>query len=50
MAHDRVLVSPHTAALDDGEEERIVELFLDNVDRHLAREPLLNAMDRAEFY
>lgn len=49
-ASDRVLVSPHTAALDDGEEERIVELFLDNLDRHLAGEPLRNAMDRAEFY
>ena len=49
-SHDRVLVSPHTAALDVGEEERIVSLFLDNLDRFLARQPLVNEMDPDEFY
>lgn len=49
-SHDRVLVSPHTAALDAGEEERIVALFLDNVERFLAGQPLVNEMDPDEFY
>lgn len=49
-SHDRVLVSPHTAALDAGEEERIVALFLDNLDLFVAGAPLLNEMDPDEFY
>lgn len=48
--HERVLVSPHTAALDAGEEERIVTLFLDNLDRFVAGAPLINEMDPDEFY
>lgn len=47
---DRVLLSPHTAALDAGEEERITELFLDNLRRWSDGEPLRNQMDRTEFY
>ena len=49
-ASERVLVSPHTAALDAGEEERIADLFADNLDRWLGRRPLLNVVDQAEFY
>jgi phosphoglycerate dehydrogenase-like enzyme len=49
-SHERVLVSPHTAALDAGEEERIVALFLDNLDRFRAGDTLINEMDPDEFY
>lgn len=47
---DRVLISPHTAALDAHEEEHILALFEDNLDRFLAGAPLRNEMDRELFY
>ena len=47
---ERVMLSPHTAALDAGEEERIVELFLDNLDRWLTGRRLRNVVDSVEFY
>ena len=43
--HPRVLVSPHTAALDDREDDRIADLFCDNVVRHLNDMPLRNVVD-----
>ena len=36
-----VIVSPHVSALSELENERIVDLFLDNLGRFLAGEPLL---------
>lgn len=48
--HPRVLVSPHTAALSQQEDARIVRLFADNLKRFLAEEPLRNVVDTVEFY
>ena len=45
-----VLVSPHTAALDPGEERRITELFAENATRLLDGVPLRNTVDTVEFY
>jgi phosphoglycerate dehydrogenase-like enzyme len=45
-----VLISPHTAALDVGEERRIAELFADNAGRLLDGRPLRNRVDTVEFY
>jgi phosphoglycerate dehydrogenase-like enzyme len=45
-----VLISPHTAALDAGEERRIAELFADNAGRLLDGRPLRNRVDTVEFY
>jgi phosphoglycerate dehydrogenase-like enzyme len=45
-----VLVSPHTAALDAREEERIAKLFADNAARFLDGLPLRNLVDTVEFY
>lgn len=45
-----VLVSPHTAGLDVGEERRIAELFADNAGRLLDGRPLRNRVDTVEFY
>ncbi len=45
-----VLVSPHTAALNEAEDRRIAELFADNLRRFLADEPLRNVMDTRDFY
>lgn len=48
--HERVLISPHTAALTDREEELIVELFARNAGHILdGREPE-NRVDTIEFY
>jgi phosphoglycerate dehydrogenase-like enzyme len=49
-AHPRVLISPHTAALTDGEPRRIAELFADNATRLLDGRPLRNRVDTVHFY
>lgn len=48
--HPQVLVSPHTAALNSGEEERIALLFAENARRLLDGEVLSNRVDTMEFY
>jgi phosphoglycerate dehydrogenase-like enzyme len=45
-----VLISPHTAALSLREDERIVELFGENLRRYLRGEGLLNRVDTTLFY
>lgn len=47
---DNVLVSPHTAALSSKENERIVELFVDNLQRFRDGRPLRNLVDTQRFY
>ncbi len=46
----KVLVSPHTAALSVHEDRRIAELFTDNATRLLDGRPLRNRIDTIEFY
>ncbi|MEU9957842.1 D-2-hydroxyacid dehydrogenase [Streptomyces sp. NPDC050982] len=48
--HDRVLVSPHTAALSPAEDRLIAELFATNATRLLDGESLLNRVNTVEFY
>ncbi len=45
-----VLVSPHTAALNEAEEQRIAELFAANATRFLDGGELINRVDTVEFY
>ena len=45
-----VVISPHTAALDAGEERRIAELFADNATRFLDGLPLRTVVNTVEFY
>lgn len=45
-----VLLSPHTAALSLHENERIVELFIENLGRYLRGEELLSRVDPRLFY
>lgn len=47
---DNVIVSPHTGALNDGEDELIARMFAENAGRLLDGEPLVNAIDRVHFY
>lgn len=49
-SHPRVLVSPHTAALNSKEEERIARRFAENAARLLDGEPLRAVVDTVEFY
>lgn len=47
---DNVLISPHTAALNDSEDRLIAELFAANATRLLDGEPLVNRVDTVQFY
>jgi phosphoglycerate dehydrogenase-like enzyme len=47
---DNVLLSPHTAALSTKENERIVELFCDNLRRFQKGQALRNEVDTTLFY
>jgi phosphoglycerate dehydrogenase-like enzyme len=47
---ENVIVSPHNVALVEKEEERIVELFVDNLRRRLGGEPLRNEVDPEVLY
>ena len=45
-----VLVSPHSGSTSDRENERLTELFCENLRRFLAGEPLLNVLNLATLY
>lgn len=48
--HPRVLVSPHTAALNPAEDRLIAQLFAGNATRLLDGTPLTNRVNTVEFY
>lgn len=45
-----VIVSPHSATLDTGEEARVTALFCDNLRRYLDGQPLRNIVDPVQGY
>jgi phosphoglycerate dehydrogenase-like enzyme len=45
-----VLLSPHTAALSPRENERIVELFIDNIERLADGRELINRVTSSQRY
>ncbi len=45
-----VLVCSHSAGTSDHENERITDIFCENLRRYLAGEPLLNVLDTATMY
>jgi phosphoglycerate dehydrogenase-like enzyme len=47
---DNVIVSPHASALVDAEQERVVDLFCDNLRRFLDGQPLRNQLDLEVLY
>jgi len=47
---ENVIFAPHTAALSNLENARVVELFCDNLKRRAAGQPLRSAVNTAEFY
>ena len=49
-AMPNVLVCAHSAGMSDRENERITDIFCDNLRRYLAGEPLVNVLDSARMY
>ena len=47
---DNALVTAHVAGLSEGYDAAVVDLFLDNLGRYLAGDPLRNVVDRARAY
>ena len=47
---DNVIISPHTSALSRHENERIIELFADNLGRYLRGDELRSRIDTSLFY
>ncbi|MFH9001667.1 D-2-hydroxyacid dehydrogenase [Streptomyces afghaniensis] len=45
-----VMISPHTAGETTGEREALVEVFLDNLTRHIEGRPLRNVVDKRRGY
>jgi phosphoglycerate dehydrogenase-like enzyme len=45
-----VIVSPHSASTVNHENDRFVDLFIENLHRHLDRRPLVNVFDHARRY
>jgi phosphoglycerate dehydrogenase-like enzyme len=43
---DNVIVCPHSASTADRENERITDLFCENIRRYIGGRPLLNVYDR----
>jgi len=49
-AMPNVIVSPHSASTVTQENERLVDLFIENLHRYLDRRPLVNVFDHARRY
>jgi phosphoglycerate dehydrogenase-like enzyme len=47
---EHVILSPHVSDLIPSYDDKCVELFAENLRRFLAREPLLNLVDRTAGY
>ncbi|ULN38247.1 D-2-hydroxyacid dehydrogenase [Mycolicibacterium smegmatis] len=47
---EKVLISPHTAALNSAEDRLIADLFAENATRFLDGSPMRNRVDTVEFY
>jgi phosphoglycerate dehydrogenase-like enzyme len=47
---DNVILSPHTAALSWHENERIIDLFAENLRRYLRGDELLSRVRTSAFY
>lgn len=48
--HEKVMITPHNAALSDKEPNRIVDLFIENAKAWLAGEEMKNVVDKDHFY
>lgn len=47
---ENVIISPHVAGFTPSYDERVTDLFVENLRRYLAQEPLLNVVNREEGY
>jgi phosphoglycerate dehydrogenase-like enzyme len=46
----RVIISPHSASTDDKQNERLTDVFVDNLHRYLASKPLNSVLDKKLLY
>jgi phosphoglycerate dehydrogenase-like enzyme len=47
---ENVIISPHISGFSEAYDRRALDLFIQNLERYLAGESLLNVVDRAEEY
>lgn len=47
---ENVIISPHVAGFTPSYDERVTDLFVENLRRYLAQDPLLNVVNREEGY
>jgi len=47
---DNVIISPHVSGFTEAYDERVTDLFAENLRRFMAGQPLLNVVDREEGY
>ena len=45
-----VIVSPHSASTADTENEKLKEIFVDNIHRYLEGTPMRNLLDKRALY
>ena len=45
-----VIISPHSASTADSENQKIVNLFIENLKRYIANEPMFNVLDTERYY
>ncbi len=45
-----MLIAPHVSAFSPRYDDRVVDLFAENLRRYLAGEPLINPVDRRRRY
>jgi phosphoglycerate dehydrogenase-like enzyme len=50
LAQENVIISPHVSGFTPNYDERVTDLFAENLRRYLAGEPLLNVVDREAGY
>jgi phosphoglycerate dehydrogenase-like enzyme len=50
LSHPQVILTPHISGLGGGEDASFMQLFCENLRRHIAGEPLLNLVDRVRGY
>jgi phosphoglycerate dehydrogenase-like enzyme len=46
----RVIISPHSSSTDDKQNERLTDVFVDNLHRYLASKPLNSVLDKKLLY
>lgn len=49
-SHPNITIYPHSASTSDQENQKLVKLFCDNLQRYLDKQPLINQLDTVKLY